>query len=151
MGLEEDAELGDPRFGVDGSVDTPVVPEEKVRVDEKLGRGGDKWDADPSSADTSEGVNAPKIPGRLKAHEPYALEEWPAGVVSMESYCGCVGATEPSLTARPWRPMEDGGRCKGEWRRRLGEESWGEGEAGREEVKEKRKARRDGGFRRRYV
>lgn len=114
MGLEEDAELGDPRFGVYGSVDTPVVPEEKVRVDEKLGRGGDKWDADPSSADTSEGVNAPKKVGRLKAHEPYELEEWPAGVVSLKSYCSCVGAREASLTARPWRPMENEGRCKGE-------------------------------------
>ena len=72
--MEEDAELGDPRVGVQGSIDTPVVPEEKVRVDEKLGRGGDKWDADPSSADTSEGVNAPKTLGRLKPHEPYALE-----------------------------------------------------------------------------
>jgi hypothetical protein len=67
--LEEDAELGEPRFGVHGSVDTPVVPEEKVRVDEKLGRGGDKWDADPSSADPSEGVKAPKTLGRLNAHE----------------------------------------------------------------------------------
>ncbi len=122
---EEDAELGDPKFGVHGSVDTPVVPEEKVRVDEKLGRGGDKWDADPSSADASEGVKVPNTLGRLNAHEPYELEEWPAGGVSLVSYCSCVGAREPSLTARPWRPMENGGRCKAEWwwRWRLGEES----------------------------
>jgi len=67
---EEAAELGVPRFGVLGSVDAPVVPEEKVRVDEKLGRGGDKWDADPSSADASEDVKVPNTLGRLKAHEP---------------------------------------------------------------------------------
>jgi hypothetical protein len=69
---EEDEELGVPIFGVYGSVDAPVVPEEKVRVDEKLGRGGDNWNADPESADSSEagGVKAPKTLGRLKAHEP---------------------------------------------------------------------------------
>jgi hypothetical protein len=67
---KEDGELGVTRFGVHGPVDAPVVPEEKVRVDEKLGRGGDNWNADPSSADASEpgGVKAPKTEGRLKAH-----------------------------------------------------------------------------------
>lgn len=67
---EEDAELGEPRLGVYGSVEAPVVPEEKVREDEKLGRGGDKWSADPSSMDTSEpwGVKVPSTLGRLKVH-----------------------------------------------------------------------------------
>lgn len=47
-----------------------MVPEEKVREDEKLGRGGDKWSADPSSTEPSEpgGVNAPNTPGRLSVH-----------------------------------------------------------------------------------
>jgi hypothetical protein len=69
---KEDEDLGVPIFGVHGSVDAPVVPEEKERVDEKLGRGGDNWNADPSSADASElgDVKAPKTLGRLKAHEP---------------------------------------------------------------------------------
>jgi hypothetical protein len=39
---EEDTELGEPIFGVLKLVDAPVVPEEIVREDEKLGRGGDK-------------------------------------------------------------------------------------------------------------
>jgi hypothetical protein len=41
-----------------------------VREDEKLGRGGDKWSADPSSTETSEpgGVNAPNTLGRLNVH-----------------------------------------------------------------------------------
>jgi hypothetical protein len=58
-------------FGVAGSVDAPVVPEEKVREDEKLGRGGDKWSADPSSTDTSEpaGVKVPNTVGRLNAQD----------------------------------------------------------------------------------
>lgn len=41
-----------------------------MREDEKLGRGGDKWSADPSSTETSEpgGVNAPNTLGRLNVH-----------------------------------------------------------------------------------
>ena len=67
---EEDAELGDPIFDVHGSVDAPVVPEEKVSDDEKLGRGGDKWSADPWSTETSDpgDVKVPSTLGRLKAH-----------------------------------------------------------------------------------
>lgn len=62
---------------MDGSVDAPVVPDEKVREDEKLGRGGDKWSADPSSIETSEpgGVNAPNTLGRLNPHGPMDLGE----------------------------------------------------------------------------
>jgi hypothetical protein len=74
---EEDAELGEPICGVTGSVDAPVVPEEKVSDDEKLGRGGDKWSADPSSMDKSEPgeLNVPNTLGRLKAHGPRDLGE----------------------------------------------------------------------------
>jgi hypothetical protein len=48
-----------------------------VREDEKLGRGGDKWSADPSSTETSDpaGVNAPNTLGRLNAHGPQDLGE----------------------------------------------------------------------------
>jgi hypothetical protein len=83
---EEDAGLGEPIFGVTGSIDAPVVPEEKVREDEKLGRGGDKWSADPSSMDKSEPgeLNVPNTLGRLKAHGPRDLGE----EVAEGDFCG---------------------------------------------------------------
>ena len=92
-----------------------------MREDEKLGRGGDKWSADPSSTETSEpeGVNAPNTPGRLNVH---LGEEVVDGV-----FCGLLrswgGARDPSLNVRPWRPMERENRWGEEWRLRLGEES----------------------------
>jgi hypothetical protein len=69
-----------------GSFDAPVVPDEKVREDEKLGRGGDKWSADPSSMETSEPgeLNVPNTLGRLKAHGPRDLGE----EVAEGDFCG---------------------------------------------------------------
>lgn len=54
-----------------------------MREDEKLGRGGDKWSADPSSIETSEpaGVKAPNTLGRLNAHGPKDLGEEAGGGV----------------------------------------------------------------------
>jgi hypothetical protein len=100
---KEDEELGLPICGVHGSVDTPVVPEEKVRVDEKLGRGGDNWNADPSSADASEpgGVKAPNMLGRLKAHGPWDFGEEAGSGVFRGLCSGCGGAREASVV-RPW-------------------------------------------------
>jgi len=85
---EEVGYIGEAIFGVDMFVDAPVVPEEKVREDEKLGRGGDKWSADPSSTETSEpgGVNAPNTLGRLSAHGPKDLGEEVVGGV----FCGVL-------------------------------------------------------------
>jgi hypothetical protein len=101
-----------------------VVPEEKVREDEKLGRGGDKWSADPSSMETSEpgGVKVPNTLGRLNAHGPQDLGEDVVDDGSFGSFCGRGGASDPSLNVRPWRPMESENRGE-EWRWRLGEES----------------------------
>ena len=106
---EEDTELGEPIFGVLKFVDAPVVPEEKVREDEKLGRGGDKWSADPSSMETSEaaGVKVPNTLGRLKDHGPRDLGEEVAEGDDCEGlFCGSGGTSDPSLNVRPWRPME---------------------------------------------
>jgi hypothetical protein len=106
---EEDTELGEPIFGVLKFVDAPVVPEEKVREDEKLGRGGDKWSADPSSMETSEaaGVKVPNTPGRLKDHGPRDPGEEVAESDDFEGlFCGSGGTSDPLLNVRPWRPME---------------------------------------------
>ena len=104
----EVVEPGEPKFGVLGFVDAPVVPEEKVREDEKLGRGGDKWRADPSSTDTTEpdGVKVPNTVGRLKAHGPRDLGEEVAEGDFCGLFCSSGGASDPSLNVRPWRPME---------------------------------------------
>jgi hypothetical protein len=75
------------------------------------------------------------------------MEGEAGGIAFWGVCCGCGEATEPSLAVRPWYPMESERCSKVELWKRLGEESWGEGEAGREGVKEKRKARREGGVR----
>jgi hypothetical protein len=104
-------------FGVHGSVDAPVVPDEKVREDEKLGRGGDKWSADPSSMDTSEpwGVKVPNTLGRLNDHGPHDLGEAAGDGGSFGLLCSRGGLGDPSLNVRPWRPMERENRRE-EWR-----------------------------------
>jgi hypothetical protein len=102
-----------------------------VREDEKLGRGGDKWSADPSSMDTSDpwGVKVPSTLGRLNAHGPQDLGEEAGDGGSFGLLCSRGGAGDPSLNVRPWRPMERENRGE-EWRWRLGEEPEGEREVG---------------------
>lgn len=59
-----------------------------MREDEKLGRGGDKWSADPSSTETSEPgeVNAPNTLERLN---PHGLKDLGEGAVD-GAFCGLL-------------------------------------------------------------